>query len=285
MNADVEEKNTVIAKLRKKLKNLQKQQSKMRDGDADSQYSAESQESMERVRHASLESIERARHVSDSSHTAIRSPEYPISSSSGRGKTPGSGSEETADYNRYMTKSQTPVYESDLGTRSRSHHSSGSDDNAEGQRSGLKAGQSFSRTPILQEEPEMFHSGVSSLPHSDSSRQHSFYPSTEHQEKIFRENDKLKLKLKNTEDLNESLRNELRLYENIRPSRGRSSTGVSFSHEPVTTGLEQHLLEIRALRKRLEESIQNNDRLREQLQQQLDHMAIGQSGIGHFSVF
>ncbi|XP_058861725.1 myomegalin-like isoform X3 [Acipenser ruthenus] len=109
-----------------------------------------------------------------------------------------------------------------------------------------------------------------------------------------RENSLLQEKLKNSEQLNETLRTEVDLHRSIinnredageerglspkpqdRSSReDRASTGLTESrNEPSglfnTDLLAEHLQEIRSLRQRLEESIRTNDRLREQLERRL----------------
>ncbi|XP_058843038.1 uncharacterized protein LOC117422421 isoform X2 [Acipenser ruthenus] len=109
-----------------------------------------------------------------------------------------------------------------------------------------------------------------------------------------RENSLLQEKLKNIEQLNETLRTEVNLHRSIinnredageerglspkpqdRSSReDRASTGLTESrNEPSgllnTDLLAEHLQEIRSLRQRLEESIRTNDRLREQLERRL----------------
>ncbi|CAH1787139.1 unnamed protein product [Owenia fusiformis] len=120
--------------------------------------------------------------------------------------------------------------------------------------------------------------------------------------------DNLKSRLNAVEELNETLRGELHLYESMK----HMSIGVGVQHSPAvgsrasqtfTTGagpvggtfspgvaqsqaagageasgmedsdlLQQYLAEIRELRKKLEESIDNNDRLRRQLEQKLEEL-------------
>ena len=80
---------------------------------------------------------------------------------------------------------------------------------------------------------------------------------------------------------NEAVQTELRLYKNIgiqnsplsgsRLSQTGSRTDAPFS-------LEEHLEDIQALRKKLEESINQNDHLRESLELQLSSSQHGQSG-------
>ncbi|XP_013408886.1 uncharacterized protein LOC106172607 [Lingula anatina] len=85
----------------------------------------------------------------------------------------------------------------------------------------------------------------------------------------------LQQKLKTVEELNETLKDEMKLFENIGTSIGiQSSPGMS-THSSQTrrdphSTLQEHLNEIRELRKRLEESIRNNDLLREKLERRLE---------------
>ncbi|XP_029920528.1 CDK5 regulatory subunit-associated protein 2 isoform X2 [Myripristis murdjan] len=113
-----------------------------------------------------------------------------------------------------------------------------------------------------------------------------------------RENGRLQEQLRSSEELNASLRSELDLHRSIMaqtsshqhgqdegqdwdglgPQKdGHNGEGHPASHQD-TTGqpstmnpdlLAEHLQEIRALRRRLEESIRTNDRLREQLERRL----------------
>ncbi|XP_051893084.1 CDK5 regulatory subunit-associated protein 2 isoform X3 [Pristis pectinata] len=106
-----------------------------------------------------------------------------------------------------------------------------------------------------------------------------------------RENSALREQLMNKEELNETLRTELDLHRSILTQRQQNADNhAAFSpnqsghtliadkqtaastepkHDPGLHGagdLAGHLLEIRSLRQRLEESIRNNDRLRQQLE-------------------
>ncbi|XP_073333749.1 CDK5 regulatory subunit-associated protein 2 isoform X4 [Pagrus major] len=113
-----------------------------------------------------------------------------------------------------------------------------------------------------------------------------------------RENGRLQEQLRSSEELNTSLRSELDLHRLIIVQTSSHHQEQDHSHEQdgsgpqtdarkregdigsqrnvaeqprtMTSGLlEEHLLEIRALRQRLEESIRTNDRLREQLEKRL----------------
>ncbi|XP_013384571.1 myomegalin, partial [Lingula anatina] len=87
----------------------------------------------------------------------------------------------------------------------------------------------------------------------------------------------LQQKLKTVEELNETLKDEMKLFENIgtsvgiQSSPGMSTHGSQTRRDPHST-LQEHLNEIRELRKRLEESIRNNDLLREKLERRLEDM-------------
>ncbi|XP_041095597.1 myomegalin-like isoform X3 [Polyodon spathula] len=119
-------------------------------------------------------------------------------------------------------------------------------------------------------------------------------PQQQYLQGLQKENSLLQEKLKNSEQLNETLRTEVDLHRSIiknredtggerglspkpldRSSReDRASTGLTESrNEPSglvnTDLLAEHLQEIRSLRQRLEESIRTNDRLREQLERRL----------------
>ncbi|XP_057675056.1 CDK5 regulatory subunit-associated protein 2 isoform X2 [Corythoichthys intestinalis] len=86
---------------------------------------------------------------------------------------------------------------------------------------------------------------------------------------LLRENRLLGERLKNSEQLNASLRGELDVHLSVM-SRA-SSTQEDGRSAPTLNSelLAEHLEEIRALRRRLEESICTNDRLREQLERRL----------------
>ncbi|MBN3322421.1 CK5P2 protein, partial [Atractosteus spatula] len=140
--------------------------------------------------------------------------------------------------------------------------------------------QSFSQPVLNPEEPEI---------QTDSALAQS-----KHLQELQRENTLLLDKLKSSEQLNDTLRSELDLHRSIladREEAGRerelSPTALdntATSHpekESRTEGkneapglmnadlLAEHLQEIRSLRRRLEESIKTNDRLREQLERKL----------------
>uniref|UniRef100_A0AAV2IRB1 Centrosomin N-terminal motif 1 domain-containing protein n=1 Tax=Knipowitschia caucasica TaxID=637954 RepID=A0AAV2IRB1_KNICA len=97
---------------------------------------------------------------------------------------------------------------------------------------------------------------------------------------LHRQNARLQERLRSSEQLNTTLRSELDLRCNIMDqSRDQGETGsetkpgahtASPLGGPLTPDLlAEHLREIRALRQRLEESIRNNDSLREQLEKRL----------------
>ncbi|XP_024155482.1 CDK5 regulatory subunit-associated protein 2 isoform X3 [Oryzias melastigma] len=106
-----------------------------------------------------------------------------------------------------------------------------------------------------------------------------------------RENGRLQEQLRSSEELNSTLRSELNLHRSImaqtschHQDRDRVSEPQEVHRRDITSQrrggadeprtmnpdlLAEHLLEIRALRQRLEESIRTNDRLREQLERRL----------------
>ncbi|XP_067825752.1 myomegalin-like isoform X3 [Heptranchias perlo] len=109
-----------------------------------------------------------------------------------------------------------------------------------------------------------------------------------------RENSTLREQLMNKEDLNETLRTELDLHRSILTEKQQNVDDLTahspnYSDRSLTANkltatstepkqdpglsaadlLAEHLQEIRSLRQRLEESIRNNDRLRQQLERQL----------------
>ncbi|XP_055010194.1 CDK5 regulatory subunit-associated protein 2 isoform X3 [Boleophthalmus pectinirostris] len=99
---------------------------------------------------------------------------------------------------------------------------------------------------------------------------------------LHRENVRLQEQLRSSEQLNTTLRSELDLHCTIMAqssSQGRGESGLearlgadssSPRDCPLTSDLlAEHLQEIRALRRHLEESIRNNDSLREQLEKKL----------------
>ncbi|KAM9794765.1 CDK5 regulatory subunit-associated protein 2 isoform 8-T9 [Syngnathus typhle] len=91
-----------------------------------------------------------------------------------------------------------------------------------------------------------------------------------------RENQLLHQRLRGSEQLNVSLRGELDLHRSVmahhqeRHEAVESAANASADTPAVNSDLlAEHLEEIRALRRRLEESISTNDRLREQLERRL----------------
>nr|XP_006818912.1 PREDICTED: myomegalin-like [Saccoglossus kowalevskii] len=78
-------------------------------------------------------------------------------------------------------------------------------------------------------------------------------------------------KLAESEALIKSLKNELEVFKNVAYSQRAESRGNS--DDESEDSLKQHLDEIRALRKRLEESIDTNDELRKQLEDKLAMIA------------
>ena len=85
----------------------------------------------------------------------------------------------------------------------------------------------------------------------------------------------VRIKLKSLEDVNKTLKLELQLYDSMKTSVGIQSSPKTGSHGSQTTtdqslNLQEHLQEIRALRKQLLKSIKNNDRLGEKLEKQLN---------------
>ena len=90
------------------------------------------------------------------------------------------------------------------------------------------------------------------------------YPGASSQQDLLRENNTLKLQLRDLQDVNDSLRGELSIYENLRQTVQAGLKGSS-----QASLLERHLDEIRQLRLKLEQSLAQNDRLRAQLEKQL----------------
>ncbi|XP_077441671.1 CDK5 regulatory subunit-associated protein 2 isoform X1 [Vanacampus margaritifer] len=94
--------------------------------------------------------------------------------------------------------------------------------------------------------------------------------------RLRRENGRLHERLRSSQQLNASLHNELDLHLSVMahhqgaPKRDEE-LGSASAGAPVVNSdlLAEHLEEIRALRRRLEESISTNDRLREQLERRL----------------
>eukprot|EP00062_Callorhinchus_milii_P017176 gi/632969256/ref/XP_007900989.1/ PREDICTED: myomegalin-like isoform X3 [Callorhinchus milii] len=137
---------------------------------------------------------------------------------------------------------------------------------------------------------------VQTLPHSDRTSENVGAQTSLLNQKLFelqRENATLHDQLKSKEDLNETLRTELDLHRSIL-TEGQEGTGHQTtrsldsdrslkSNQQIAMSKEQrfdsglsaadllaeHLHEIRSLRERLDESIRNNDRLREQLERRL----------------
>ncbi|XP_015222208.2 CDK5 regulatory subunit-associated protein 2 isoform X2 [Lepisosteus oculatus] len=140
--------------------------------------------------------------------------------------------------------------------------------------------QSFSQPVLNPEEPEI---------QTDSALAQS-----KHLQELQRENILLLDKLKSSEQLNDTLRSELDLHRSILADREEAGREKELSptalDKTATSHLEkesqpegrneapglmnadllaEHLQEIRSLRRRLEESIKTNDRLREQLERKL----------------
>ncbi|XP_072310730.1 CDK5 regulatory subunit-associated protein 2 [Eucyclogobius newberryi] len=97
---------------------------------------------------------------------------------------------------------------------------------------------------------------------------------------LHRENARLQEQLRSSDQLNTTLRSELNLHCSIMAQSGsQAESGSEARREPFTASpqgchltsdlLAEHLHEIRALRQRLEESIRNNNSLREQLEKKL----------------
>ncbi|XP_030622929.1 CDK5 regulatory subunit-associated protein 2 [Chanos chanos] len=88
------------------------------------------------------------------------------------------------------------------------------------------------------------------------------------------ENGRLQEQLRNSEELNATLRSELDLTRSILTHTQSSPTQQAQTQNQTNKTissdlLAEHLLEIRALRQRLEETIRTNERLREQLERKL----------------
>ena len=81
----------------------------------------------------------------------------------------------------------------------------------------------------------------------------------------------LKTKLRETERLSKTLKTELEIYRKVLDGwyDGTAESKEERTQQDPNDVLKEHLEEIRALRKRLEESINVNDRLREQLEAKL----------------
>ncbi|XP_039618756.1 CDK5 regulatory subunit-associated protein 2 isoform X2 [Polypterus senegalus] len=141
----------------------------------------------------------------------------------------------------------------------------------------------------LQLQDEEAH--VSLISHtSPASRQQVLNESLPSPYVLQRQNNLLTEKLKNTEELNETLRSELDLHRSIitsgnqgyfSPKCNNSSSAANEQNEQMKETkcnclgamnmdlIAEHLQEIRKLRQRLEESIKTNDRLQEQLERRL----------------
>uniref|UniRef100_A0A8C4SQ80 Myomegalin-like n=1 Tax=Erpetoichthys calabaricus TaxID=27687 RepID=A0A8C4SQ80_ERPCA len=141
----------------------------------------------------------------------------------------------------------------------------------------------------LQLQDEEAH--VSLISHtSPASRQQVLNESLPSPYVLQRQNNLLTEKLKNTEELNETLRSELDLHRSIitsghegyfSPKCNNSSPAANEQNEQMRETkcncsgamnmdlIAEHLQEIRKLRQRLEESIKTNDRLQEQLERRL----------------
>ena len=86
--------------------------------------------------------------------------------------------------------------------------------------------------------------------------------------------DHLKTKVREMQRLNRTLKTELEIYRKVLDGSSEGGVGGVSDGRPQDSQdpndvLKEHLEEIRALRKRLEESINVNDRLREQLEAKL----------------
>ncbi|XP_064616367.1 myomegalin-like [Liolophura sinensis] len=104
--------------------------------------------------------------------------------------------------------------------------------------------------------------------------------------------DLLTSKLKSAEVVNQTLKDELKIYQNIRTSIGigpglltptRVSLGMGtqtsmIAEDSDTALLQEHLAEIRAMRIRLEASLNQNDHLRTQLERRLQDEGSSHSG-------
>ncbi|XP_067233045.1 myomegalin-like isoform X4 [Chanodichthys erythropterus] len=96
-----------------------------------------------------------------------------------------------------------------------------------------------------------------------------------------RENGRLQEQLRGSEELNATLRSELDLTRSILKHNPQNQTEDKQPEQQQNTSasktinsdlLAEHLLEIRALRQRLEETIRTNERLREQLERKLQEV-------------
>ncbi|XP_061183808.1 trichohyalin-like isoform X2 [Saccostrea echinata] len=86
------------------------------------------------------------------------------------------------------------------------------------------------------------------------------------------ENQQLKSRLNVMEDLNKTLKDELQAYENLCSSIGIQSSPRKSPRKSSEDGdlLREHLLEIRALRIKLEKSLKDSEKLSQKLQQDMD---------------
>ncbi|XP_077968535.1 uncharacterized protein LOC120343806 isoform X2 [Styela clava] len=92
----------------------------------------------------------------------------------------------------------------------------------------------------------------------------------------------LKRKLDDSKRLNESLKEELDLTNEALKQAKYSSNRGQTGRNPADI-LEEHLSEIRTLRQHLENSIETNDRLREQLERKLKNTTSRKNGAEHIS--
>uniref|UniRef100_W5M5P2 Uncharacterized protein n=1 Tax=Lepisosteus oculatus TaxID=7918 RepID=W5M5P2_LEPOC len=109
---------------------------------------------------------------------------------------------------------------------------------------------------------------------NSSAMTYSALAQSKHLQELQRENILLLDKLKSSEQLNDTLRSELDLHRSIladreEAGRERELSPTALDKTATSHLLAEHLQEIRSLRRRLEESIKTNDRLREQLERKL----------------
>lgn len=157
----------------------------------------------------------------------------------------------------------------------------------------LADGQMFDNSAIT---PPMFNmNGDVTLPNKSSNlsdSRHVEFSVVEN--KSLREEgevESLLARLNAVEDLNQTLKDELNVYENLCTSIGVQNSQVNMSprskdrQQTDTDLLREHLAELRGLRIKLEHSVKDSDRLRHQLELNMDgHTVTGRINSPHLHV-
>ena len=240
LNEEIAGEKALNEKLTKKLQNLQKQL-----GRGSPHGSNEDFNFQEHIQAQHVAPIERRRNASDAeSLHPPGSPIYPDEGSLISSVAPRNYSHsrhDDVDLSQHISKSDYSHLHSDPSmNRSRSQHYSDK-----------------SRT-FGSDYPDSFSRTQNRLGNETFGSEH---PSLDQLELYQQENAKLQLKLESMQHLNENLRGELKLYENMGPTSGN---GPSRDYS-----LKRHLEELRELRQKLEMTIEDNNRLREALQKQM----------------